>query len=629
MSEARSTVRFGIFEADLRTGELRKNGLKIRLEGQPFQILRLLLQRPGELVTREELKQALWPSDTFVDFEVSINAAVKRLRQALDDSADNPRFVETLPRRGYRFICPLLESPSAELPSSRPAQRTIAVLASIIAIAVSATWQAARYIERRNLVQMRSLAVLPLENLTGDPEQQYVVDGIHDELITELAQISSLKVISRTSVLRYRQQKKSLPEIAQELGVNGILEGTVRLGGDRVRMTVQLISARDDRHLWARTYDADPRDLTRLPAQIAWNLADTLHLSLSPQERSALADAKGVDPAVWKLYFKAGYFASKWTKDDLWKAVGYYRETLDLDPTYAPAWSGLGECYERLAGQAGEDTRSNAVDALQKAIQLDPAIRTPHQVLGRLKLAAWDWEGAAAEFARAREVDPNWPGPAVFLLTTGKPEEAVAAERRNAERDPLNYSNQLVLGWTYYMAGHYDEAIAQLQKTIRIDPTIHHAYYEIAWAYVKKGMFQEAISNCETAAVKLQQRRSDTAVVGTCGWVYAVAGRQREALEIARKLEDKQGEEPAVQLAHIYDALGQREKTLAFLQKAYDAHAGKFPGQWKSPMLSDGIKSDPRFQELIRRTGNPWAKFGAPGQSLADITPKSGQRSRQ
>lgn len=615
-----SCVRFGAFEADLRTGELRKRGLKIRLEGQPMQVLVLLLERPGELVTREEVKQRLWPANTFVDFEVSINAAVKRLRQALGDSAETPRFIETLPRRGYRFIYPIEpEEPLSAAPWY--VRRRVAVLAGAAAISVVLFWSSTWLARYHGRPELTSLAVLPFENLTGEPEQEYFVDGLHDELITELAQISALKVISRTSVLRYKQQKKPLPEIARELGVDGIVEGTVRVGGDRVRMTVQLISAKDDRHLWAQSYDTDPHELPRLPGLIAWSMAKKLHIELTAQERTLLDNAKGVDPAASRAYFKAHYYASKVTREHLWKAIGYFHEALDADPSYAPAWAGLGECYERLASQAQENTLAQAKEALEKAVALDPLLREPHQALGRLKLAAWDWEGAAREFQRAHEVDPSWEGPELFLLVSGQAEKAVAAARRSAALDPLTYGTQLSAGWTYFMAGHYDEAIAQWQKTARLDPNIHHAYYELAWGYTKKRMFPDAIRECETALAKLQQKQPDARVVASCGWVYAAAGRRNEALEIARQLEANRGEGASIAAAHAYDALGDHERALEVLTAAYKDHDARLPRQWLSPMLSNEIKADTRFQELIRRTGNPWARFPTAGATRAATKP--------
>jgi TolB-like protein/DNA-binding winged helix-turn-helix (wHTH) protein/Tfp pilus assembly protein PilF len=642
ISSASPLIRFSVFELDLRAGELRKNGAKVRLEGQPLQVLALLLEQPGQMVTREELQRKLWPADTFVDFEHSINTAVKRLREALDDSATAPRFIETLPRRGYRFIYPVNGAAAALAGAAEPGRRWLPAVIAAAAVGALALLLALNFGGVRDRLlgsavgpPVRSLAVLPLENLTGDPGQEYLVDGIHDELITELAQIGALKVISRTSVLRYKEQKKSLREIAGELHVDGVLEGAVRREGDRWHLTAQLISARDDHHLWAQSYDRGLRDMPTLPSEVARAVANRLHISLTPQEQVRLAKAQPVDPAVYQAYFKGKYYASKWTNGSLLKAVGYFREALDIDPTYAPAWAGMGGAYQSLGsfahregqGLSRDDARRRAQAGLLRAVELDPTLRAPHQALGRMKFAEWDWEGGAREFERARELDPSHPGFPVYLLNTGRFDEAVDAQRRAAELDPLNYASQLVVGWTAFMAGHYDEAIVALKRTIDLDPSIHHAHYELAWSYVKKGMYQEAIAECETSLALLRQKQPEAVTIPSCGWVYATAGRRREALDIARKLEKKPGDEGFIPVAHTYDALGDRERALAFLNKAYGERAVLLPRQWSSRMLSDAMKSDPRFQELIRRTGNPWARFPT-ARSLAAISKEPDKRNR-
>jgi len=240
-------------------------------------------------------------------------------------------------------------------------------------------------------------------------------------------------------------------------------------------------------------------------------------------------------------------------------------------------------------------------------------LREPHQALGAMKLQAWDWEGGAQEFQRASELDPTWPGGVRYLLTTGRFDDAVAAQRRGAEINPLSYDSQLTLGWTYFMVGRFDESIAQLKKVVEMDPAIHYAHYELAWNYAKKGMHSEAIAECEKSLALLRKQQPEAVTVESCGWVYAVAGRQREALSIARALEKN---DQTIPTAHIYDALGDRTRALAFLSKAFDQHAEALPNQWRSPMLSDELKADPRFQELIRRTGIPWAKFPPAGPSV-------------
>jgi len=626
--ESGSAVRFGAFEADLRTEELRKNGLKIKLEGQPLQILSLLLQRPGELVTREELKQALWPSDTFVDFDVSINAAVKRLRQALDDSAETPRFIETLPRRGYRFIYPVTGTPSAARAPSEWRRRRVALIASIVVLAISATWEVARIFERRNLAGMTSLAVLPLENLTGDAEQAFLVDGIHDDLITQMAQIGALTVVSRTSVLRYKDTKKAVPEIARELGVEGIIEGTVRRDGDRVRVTAQLIHAATDRHLWARSYERGPSELQLLPKQIAVDVAGALRIGLSQQEQAGLKPDKPVDPAVYTAYLKGTHHSTKWTHEGQWQAIRYFQQALDLDPSYAPAWAAMGNAYETLGSFAKgkelsrEDAVARARAALERAVELDSTLRGAHQALARIARRNGDWEGAAREFQRAREVDPKWLGPETYLVATGRYDEAVAASGQTARTNPLDYSVQLVHGWTCFMAGRYDESIAQLKKTIQLDPNIHYAHYELAWNYMKKGMKAEAVAECDTAQALLRRKQPERSVV-ECGWVYAAAGRRREALEIANQMAAAKGpeiaagtgEKKSLALAKIYDALGDRERALAYLSQS-DNSAVPLRD---NPFLSDQLKGDLRFQEIAGKQPG----FPPPTGALAEVRAKA------
>jgi tetratricopeptide (TPR) repeat protein len=336
-----------------------------------------------------------------------------------------------------------------------------------------------------------------------------------------------------------------------------------------------------------------------------------------------LASVKTVDPEVYKAYLKGRYYAGKWTNKDLWQAVRHFQEALDLDPTYAPAWAGIGTCYEYLGSFASgadlsrENARVRAKAALARAVELDPTLREPHQALGGMKLDEWDWEGATREFQRARELDPGF-APSRYLLRSGRFDDAVAAARRGAELNPLGYDTQLNLGLTYFMAGHFDESIAQLKKVILLDPGIHHAHYELAWSYAKKGEYKEATAECETSLAIVRKRQPETFAAQGCGWVDAMAGRRREALEIAHNLETMQaGDDRSIQLAHIYDALGDSNRALAFLSKAYEERADNLPNQWYTPLISDRLRADPRFQELIRRTGIPWATFPPPATSLA------------
>jgi len=435
---------------------------------------------------------------------------------------------------------------------------------------------------------------------------------VHDELVTQIAQIGALKVISRTSVLRYKQNKKSLPQIARELGVDGVLEGAVRRDGDRLHITAQLIHAARDRHLWARSYDRELRALSLLPKEIAADVATALRINLTQQEQAALTAGKPVDPDAYTAYLKGKHHLSTWTNDSLWQAIRHFQQALNLDPTYAPAWAAMGAAYQWLGTLAGgkdlsrEDALAKAKAALQRAVELDPTLRAPHQALARLKRGEGDWEGAAREFQRARELDPKWLGPETFLLATGRYDEAVAASRHNAETNPLGYAAQLLHGFTCFWAGRYDESITQLKKTIQMDPAIHHAHYELAWNYIKKGMPNEAVAECDTALALLRRKQPEARFLLECGWVYAAAGRHRQALEIAGQLPVSEGSPVATAmgdkygflvLAKIYDALGDRERALAYLRKSDNSVVPLRDDR----MFSGEIKGDPRFQELARK----------------------------
>lgn len=604
----RSPYRFSVFEVDCERGELRKNGVKLRLEGQPLLVLQALLERPGEIVSRDELKQKLWPADTFVDFESSINAAVKRVRQVLDDSADTPRFVETLPRRGYRFICPVnggsAHADARPRRSNRYGARFFLLMAGGAAAAILLGLNVGALRER--LVgppptpKIRSLAVLPLENLTGDPDQEYLVDTLHDDLISHMSQIQSLRVISRTSVLPYKGQRTSLPEIARQLRVDGIIEGSVRQVGDRVRMNVQLIHAPADRHLWARDYDS--REQQFVPADITLAIAHRLHLELTPQERERLQVRAPVSPEAHKLYLKASYFERKWTAESLAKAVELYQQALDLDPNHARAWVGLGTSYEALAQHRGrDDYRGRAKAALLRGLELDDTQRVAHQALGRMALREWNWAAADEAFRRAQVADPAWPGPSLYFLALGRFDDAIRAQGEIAERNPLNPDDNLVLGWTYFLAGRYDDAILQLKRTMELDPGNRQPHYQLAWNYAMKGMHQEAVAECDAYS----QPEPELAGGDNCGWVYAVAGRRERALAFLEHLKKRTsgGGEPRLVMAQTYDALGDQETAIKLLYEAYEKRAPALFRLRVSGKYSQALRSDRRFQELLRRIG--------------------------
>jgi TolB-like protein/DNA-binding winged helix-turn-helix (wHTH) protein len=612
---ATGTIRFGVFEAHLQVGELRKNGTKIKLEGQPFQVLALLLGRPGQLVTREELKQALWPADTFVDFEHSINVAVKRLREALGDSADAPHFIETLPRRGYRFIYPVNGATKLEEPSHAGhtaggrsrwvARALLSALATVLLALVMNIGGLRDLLFGKNAkAQVTSLAVLPLENLTGDAEQAYKVEGLHDELITQLAQISSLKVISRFSVVRIRQEKrKSLRDIAQELDVDAVMEGTVQRFGDRIHLSVQVIRVRDDRHLWARSYDRELRNLPSLPSDIARAMAGDLAIPLTVQEQARLASQRTVNPEVYNLCLRGSFYEQKRSKEALNKALENYLQAADLDPTYAPAWNGMGASYRGLSFYGDtEESLAKAKAALLKALELDDTLRTAHTSLARMYMDDWDWKNAEKEFVRAEELDPNWPGPSLYFARLGLFDEAIRAQRYEVERDPLSLEKNISLGWTFFMARRYDQSIAQQKFILELAPNNRLPHYELAWNFARKGMFKEAVAECDAYS----QKDPEVGSGDDCGWVYALAGRRTEALAFMERVRKKPkgGPDESGQFARVYDALGDREMALKLLYEKLNKHL-PFRGLKLGPIYSDALRADPRFQELVRRAGFP------------------------
>src|SRR5215467_4083850 len=373
---ATGTVRFGVFELDCQTGELRKQGVKLRLQGQPIEVLIHLLESPGELVTRDELRKRLWPADTFVDFDQALNNSVQRIREALGDSAQSPRFIETIPKRGYRFVGPVasLEAETAtEKPEEKPKSRSRTAgmaLAGLLILAATAlaVW---RWQQTRHREEIRAIAVLPLENLSGDPSQEFFTEGITDELITEIAHLHPLRVISRTSVLGYKGTSKSLPQIARELGVDAVLEGSVLRSGQQVRITAQLIDARIDAHLWSEEYTREVRDVLSLQREIAGDVAHHIRLHLLPEQHSRIATPLPVDPQAHELFLRGLHFWDQLTRESMARAVGYFNQSISREAEFAPAWAYLSSSYctsHFLGADNPKAEYPNAMSAVKRAL---------------------------------------------------------------------------------------------------------------------------------------------------------------------------------------------------------------------------------------------------------------------
>ena len=613
-----SRVHFRDFEVDVHTGELRKHGLKVKLHGQPFQVLAMLLERPGELVTREEIREKLWPQDTFIDFEHSVNSSIKRLREALGDDAATPRFIETLPRYGYRFIAPVQEQQKAFPPRREELERTprdeqksagvlegtgqdlsvgavravrsrrwwvaifgasgvLAVLALLFGLDVGGLRERAfRNADtvRKPIAQIRSIAVLPLENLSNDPQQEYFADGMTEELVTTLGKIGALRVISRTSVMRYKRTTKPLPEVARELNVDALVEGTVLRSGDRIRITANLLDARSDHHLWAETYERDLRDVLPLQEEVARAIATAITLKLTPQDQSRLTAASLVDPEAYRLYLEGRYQAGKRTLVGLQKSILLFQQAISKDPGYAPAYAGLSESYGLLPFWNGGPTMeamSKAKTAAQKAVELDSSLAEAHAAMGFvLFYGDWDWPAAETELKRAIELKPgfvishHWY--AEYLSAMGRHDEAIAEIKRAQELDPLSPLLYGIGGEIYLLAHRYDEDIEQCQKALDLEPNYALAFANLAWGHVGKGMYKEAAAEFLLADRALGLSNSSGEALA-----YALTGEKGKAVKILKRLRQPPGrfEFATIMAARIFSALDMKQDALEWLERAY------------------------------------------------------------
>jgi len=636
------TVRFGAFEADLRSGELRKDGIKVKLEGQPFQVLAALLERPGQLVPREELQKQLWPDETFVDFEQGINAAVKRLRLALEDSADQPRFIETLPRRGYRFIGRVesgAQPPQAEEGQRKPAEepfslttptpeaalrRRVTAHRQIVLIGLSAMTAVVLLLSAFNLHSWRdrllgrpaegeitSIAVLPLENLTGDPEQQYLVDGMTEALITELGKISALRVISRTSAMAFKDSKKPLPEIARQLGVDAVLEGAVARNGDRVRVTARVMHLSQERILLSQSYERDLREISALQSEIVLVVADEIRVKLLKQEQARLGSVRPVNPRAYEEFLRGRYLQAKMNPEDMRKALSYFQHALEIDPTYAPAYIGIVDAYTIGGGfQMGVSLKEGVAkmkEAAHKAVELDDTTAAAHYAMAKVKYYEWDLPGAEKEFQLALELNP---GDAQvrrhyghFLIAMRRHTDSIREMQHALALDPLSPLLTTEVGWTYYYARQYPEAIKQSQKALEMERDFPYAKVLLGESYWLQGQYEESLrSGWPGPYLPEGNRRAKE--------IYERAGAQAVMRWLIEDDEQRiaRGEPLAARtlnhLAAGYAELGDRERAFACLEKAYQEHDPWLPMDMAAPRF-DPLRSDPRFQNLLRRIGLP------------------------
>jgi TolB-like protein/DNA-binding winged helix-turn-helix (wHTH) protein/Tfp pilus assembly protein PilF len=631
---ASNRLRFDSFELDLRSGELWKHGARLRLQDQPFQVLRVLLERRGEIVTREELKQTLWPADTFVDFDDGLNTAVKKIRDLLGDSAEHPRYIETIPKRGYRFVghaalafpthpaepsaasAPELvpaHAPDESLSSqpvatTRPRYIALAIVSVglIFGVAVAASRWGALPLGHSAVPRIESLAVLPLTNLSHDPEQDYFADGMTEALITNLAQVRALRVISRTSVMHYKNTSKTVPEIARDLNVDAVIEGTVQRSGNRVRVTAQLIHGQPEVHVWAKTFDRDSQDVLVMQSDLAQAIAGEIKVRLTDQEHQHLASARPVNPEAYDAYLLGNFHAGKRNPPGIAKALEYFQRAIHIDPGYAQAYAALANAYfeQEVWGGAGIGKREDPIRAnTMKALELDQDLAEGHYLLARIHFQFdWDWQRTEAELKRAIELNANLPAfydqYAFFLQAVGRQQEALAAAHHAVELDPLSPWYLSEEGRILFRARQYESAVARYQRALELDPAYIPALTRMTDVYTVMGKYDEALAyinkrqqvTCDSSAGSLQLLE-----------LYAHTGKRRDALEgLTRGSKDGPLDHDTLGIASIYAALGDHDRAIAVLEKGVETRS-TLAYTFVDPRL-DPLRSDPRFQKLLRRT---------------------------
>ena len=576
-------VRFGVFEADFRAGELRKSGVKIKLHAQPLAVLKILLERAGDVVTREELQQKLWGSNTFVDFDHGLNKTINKLRDALSDNADTPRYIETLPRRGYRFIAPVTLPAPAPLLIPPPPQKSGSRLtiwaagAAVVLLAFAAYWFGWRNrATHAPAPEKAMLAVLPFENLSGDDGEDYFADGLTEEMIAQLGQLqpTHLGVIARTSAMRYKHTKESITQIGHELGVNYLLEGSVRLAGQRVRITAQLIQAGDQTHLWAESYEKPLTDILKVQREIAERITGSLRLELLPSQKNVASEAH-FDPEAYRKYLLGLNESRKGTREGFEKGVRDFQDAIAIDPQNARPYAALAEAYSGAVPyyMAPQDAREPIRQAIRKALELDPNSANAHATMGDVALLFdWDWPAAKVEYDRALELNPNLPEAhlayEIYLATLGRHDEATAHARQAYLSDPLAVETRTWTLWVNYFSGHLQETVDEAKRTLEIEPQAALPYALLAVASADLGHKEEAAQAAQNA---LRLGGDSGSVIVTAASALARAGekdRSRQALNQALAME-KNRYVCNFLIAGAYLDLGENDHAYDAMEKAF------------------------------------------------------------
>ncbi len=610
-------LRFGTFELEPDTSELRKGGVLVKLQSQHFQLLALLAGRPGRVVSREEIRRALWDDRTFVDFDRSINFAVNQIREALGDDPRSPLYIETLPRKGYRFIAPVTEADgepakAEEVPEpglvweAVPRGRWWLLSAAAVVLVAIAVAVYIRVFQHPIAKPIESLAVLPLENLSHDPEQDYFAEGMTDELITDLAKISALRVISRTSVMQYKGTKKPVQQIAHELNVDAVLEGTVTRDRDRVRITAQLIRAAPEKHLWAETYEAGLSSVLTVQDAVAKTVAQAIQIRVTPREQTLLATPREVDPAAYEAYLKGRYLWEHVGEENLKKSREYFEQAIQKDPGYALAWAGMADTYSYLASWgvlSHQDAYPRARAAAEKALQLDSNLVGPLVTLGAVKMNyEWDWAGAERLFKQAIGLSPNYGTAhhvyANYLAEVGRTQEAVAEARRAREVEPLSLEFGANVVWKLYLARRYSEA--ELESSRLSAWSGFRGSYALASVYLQTGRRREAVAELQRDVATSHGGLLELMYLGHALGVTGARAEAKKVLDEMQALSQRRYL-PPMYIAVVYDGLGERERALQWFEKACAEHA---INGWilPDPRL-DRIRTEPRFKAILRRMG--------------------------
>src|SRR3984957_9421524 len=606
-------VHFGIFQIDLKSRELHKAGVRVKLQEQPFRVLALLVDRAGQVVTREELQKKIWPTDAYVAFDQGLNNAIKKVRDALGDAADSPRFIETLARHGYRFIAPvgtvLQRPPESQVRFGLRTHWKSALIglacASLLAALSYWAWHVSTM--RAGPAEKVILAVLPFDSLGHDPDQEFFSDGLTEEMIAQLGKLNPerLTVISRGSVAKYKDSRLAANQIGGELHADYLVQGSVRRSADRVRITVQLIQVRDQTDLWAESYDRELKDILTLQDSVSRTIANQIHITLTPGQRTRLRGGN-LEPEAYEAYLKGRYYWNKRTGEGLQKALVYFQQAINKDPTYGAAYSGLADCNSGLAWhgfKSPAEALPKANAAALKASEIDPQSAEAYASLGLVLTHRWDWAGAEVEFKQALRLDPryanahHWYGD--YLSIMGRHDEALLEARQALELDPLNLMIGTWVGRRYYLAGKYDLAIEQGRNTEELDANFAAAHLLLGENYVQVGLHDQGLAELQTAASLSGNSPLYLAQVAVA---YASAREKTEALQIVAQLQSIASTRyvSPYGLAQIYAALSDKEQTFKWLQIAYEDRAVWMSYLAVDPVF-DSFRSDQRFQDLLRR----------------------------